>query len=179
MIADDEKTPVVIVTGFLGSGKTTLVNRILTEQHNRRFAVIENEFGEINVDNDLLSQKMQTAETIVSLDNGCVCCTVRTDLVQALVDLSEMDPFDAIIVETTGLADPAPVAFSFNNPQVNSRFRIDSILCMVDSKHVIQHLREEKPEDAVNEAVQQVRRPSAVAVVCGNPQVAMCDVAHR
>jgi G3E family GTPase len=156
-VPDDEKTPVTIVTGFLGSGKTTLMNRILKEQHGRRIAVVENEFGEINIDNELLSERVETAERIVSMDNGCVCCTVRGDLVDAMVELAKEDPpFDAVLIETTGLADPAPIAFSFNKPQVSHRFRIDSILCLVDAKHVRQHLHEDRAHDAINEAIHQV-----------------------
>ena len=104
--------PVTILTGFLGAGKTTLLNRILTEEHGQRIAVIENEFGEEGIDNDLL---FQGEEQIVEMNNGCICCTVRGDLVRILGDLSEKREqgqihFERVIIETTGLADPAPVA---------------------------------------------------------------------
>ena len=107
--------PVTILTGFLGAGKTTLLNRILTEEHGQRIAVIENEFGEEGIDNDLL---FQGEEQIVEMNNGCICCTVRGDLVRILGDLSEKREqgkidFERVIIETTGLADPAPVAQTF------------------------------------------------------------------
>eukprot|EP00239_Pterosperma_sp_CCMP1384_P006762 CAMPEP_0197854068 /NCGR_PEP_ID=MMETSP1438-20131217/23982_1 /TAXON_ID=1461541 /ORGANISM="Pterosperma sp., Strain CCMP1384" /LENGTH=442 /DNA_ID=CAMNT_0043468703 /DNA_START=108 /DNA_END=1433 /DNA_ORIENTATION=+ len=153
-----DKLPVTIVTGFLGAGKTTLVNHILQGKHGMRIAIIENEFGAVSIDDDLVSENLKAAESIVSMDNGCVCCTVRGDLVRALVQLAEKkDKFDAIIIETTGLADPAPVAFTFFiNPEVNEHYKIDSILCLADAKHIGEHLAEEKAENAVNEAVQQV-----------------------
>lgn len=153
-----EKTPVTIVTGFLGSGKTTLVNHILKGKHGMRIAVVENEFGAVSIDDALVSENLKSAESIVTMDNGCVCCTVRGDLIRALTELAERVPkFDAVLIETTGLADPAPVAFTFYiNPDINNAFKIDSILCLVDCKHIKQHLDEVKPENAVNEAVQQV-----------------------
>jgi G3E family GTPase len=148
---------VTIVTGFLGAGKTTLVNHILKNQNEMKVAVIENEFGAVNIDENLVGENMKTRENIISMDNGCVCCTVRGDLLQALFDLyNRPGRFDAIIIETTGLADPGPVAFTFNNPDIGDIFRIDSILTLVDAAHVQQHLSEVKGEGAVNEAVQQV-----------------------
>lgn len=149
-----------IITGFLGAGKTTLVNYILrSPDHGLKIAVIENEFGETNIDQDLVQDNIKSKEDIISMDNGCVCCTVRGDLVAALNQLSSRTDkkFDAVIIETTGLADPAPVAFTFMiNPDIADNFRIDSILCLVDCKHIAQHLSEVKPDGAVNEAVQQV-----------------------
>src|ERR1700726_4715134 len=100
--------PVTIVTGFLGSGKTTLLNRILSENHGQRIAVIENEFGEIGIDNDLV---VNADEEIFEMNNGCICCTVRGDLIRILGNLMRRrDGFDHVMVETTGLADPGPVA---------------------------------------------------------------------
>jgi G3E family GTPase len=160
MSAEDaiEKTPVTIVTGFLGAGKTTLVNHILRGQHGLQIAVIENEFGAVSIDDALVSENIKEKEDIISMDNGCVCCTVRGDLVRALLTLKDREKkFDAVIIETTGLADPAPVAFTFFiNPEIAEHYRIDSILCLADAKHVAMHMEEEKPDGAVNEAVQQV-----------------------
>ena len=106
-----EQVPVTVLTGFLGAGKTTLLNRILTEQHGRRYAVIVNEFGEEGIDNDLV---VDADEEVFEMNNGCICCTVRGDLIRILNGLMKRaDQLDAIIVETTGLADPAPVAQTF------------------------------------------------------------------
>merc|ERR1712072_1002622 len=149
--------PVTIITGFLGAGKTTLLNWILSsKEHKKRIAVIENEFGEVSVDDAILLESAQ--EEIVTLDNGCVCCTVRGDLVKALHDLLERrENFDYIIVETTGMADPTPVAITFHlDEKVKSMTTMDSIVTVVDAKYVIQHLREEKPEGVVNDTVVQV-----------------------
>src|ERR671939_54609 len=106
-----EKTPVTILTGFLGSGKTTLLNRILTEQHGERIAVIENEFGEIGIDQALV---INADEEVFEMNNGCICCTVRGDLIRILGNpMKRRDRFDYILVETTGMADPGPVAQTF------------------------------------------------------------------
>merc|ERR1711959_206861 len=137
----EPKLPVTIVTGFLGSGKTTLLNHILTStEHKRRIAGIENEFGEVSVDDGILTTKAQ--EEIVTLDNGCVCCTVRGDLVKTLKDLLQRrENFDYIIVETTGLADPTPVAITFHfNEEIKTKTTMDAIVTVVDAKHVLQHL---------------------------------------
>jgi molybdopterin-guanine dinucleotide biosynthesis protein len=148
-LPDSEKTPVTIVTGFLGSGKTTLINYILTENHGKRIAIIENEFGAIDIDSSLISSnaKLTAKEDVISMDNGCVCCTVRGDLVNAFKSLSaRADKYDAVMIETTGMADPAPVAFTFNTqPEVGARFKIDAILCVVDCKHIQQHLDDVVP----------------------------------
>jgi G3E family GTPase len=129
--------PVTILTGFLGSGKTTLLNRILNDQQGHRIAVIENEFGEAGVDNELLVQDGN--EQIVEMNNGCICCTVRGDLVRILGELAQRHrktPFERVIVETTGLADPAPVAQTFFvEPSVQERYRLDSIVTVVDALH--------------------------------------------
>jgi G3E family GTPase len=147
--ARSEKTPVTIVTGFLGSGKTTLINYILTERHGKKIAIIENEFGAIDIDSSLISSnsKLAAKEDVISMDNGCVCCTVRGDLVNAFKSLSARpEKYDAVMIETTGMADPAPVAFTFNTqPEVGAKYKIDAILCVVDCKHIQQHLDDQVP----------------------------------
>ena len=138
--------PVTILTGFLGSGKTTLLNRILKEQHGHRIAVIENEFGEAGIDNDLLVQDRD--EQIIEMNNGCICCTVRGDLVRILGELHDKRvagtlAFDRVIIETTGLADPAPVAQTFFvDDEIGMRYLLDAIVTMVDAKHAPQQLDE-------------------------------------
>jgi len=146
--------PVTILTGFLGSGKTTLLNRILTEQHGQRVAVIENEFGEAGIDNDLLVQ--EEGEQIVEMNNGCICCTVRGDLVRILGELAERRKsgsakFERVIIETTGLADPAPVAQTFFvDDEISQTYLLDAIVTLVDAKHAAAQL------DAHHEAQEQV-----------------------
>ena len=151
----DSRVPVTVLTGFLGSGKTTLLNRILTEEHGRRIAVIENEFGEIGVDDALV---LDSEEEIFEMNNGCICCTVRGDLIRILGALMRRrDSFDRIIIETTGLADPAPVAQTFFvDEEIGSQLRLDAIITLVDAAHVLTHLDEVKPEGVENEAVEQV-----------------------
>jgi len=136
-----DKIPVTVLTGFLGSGKTTLLNRILTETHGARIAVIENEFGEIGVDQDLV---INADEEIFEMNNGCICCTVRGDLIRILGSLAKRrDRFDRIVLETTGLADPGPVAQTFYvDEEVREHFFIDGIVTLVDAKHIEQHLDE-------------------------------------
>jgi G3E family GTPase len=157
-VADSEKTPVTIITGFLGSGKTTLVNYILKEQNTWKICVVENEFGEVAIDNDLVRENLAAKEDIITLDNGCVCCSVRGDLVRTFAMLaSRRKDFDAIIIETTGLADPSPIIFTFNsNALIQDNYRIDSVVCLVDAKHVGIHLDETRPDGNVNEAEQQI-----------------------
>jgi len=154
----EKATPVTVVTGFLGAGKTTLVNYILNKQTSRRICVIENEYGEIAIDNALVGENLKSDEDIITMDNGCVCCTVRGDLVKALLNLAtRRTDFDAILIETTGIADPSPIIAVFNsNEFIALNYTIDSVLCLVDAKHIIQHLDEVKPDDAINEAQQQV-----------------------
>jgi G3E family GTPase len=136
--------PVTILTGFLGAGKTTLLNRILTEQHGEKIAVIENEFGETGVDNDILVK--DTKEQIVEMNNGCLCCTVRGDLVKILGDLSKKRrqgklKFDRVIIETTGLANPSPVAQTFFiEESVHDQYLLDAIVTVVDAKHAERQL---------------------------------------
>ncbi len=151
----DSRVPVTVLTGFLGSGKTTLLNRILTEEHGRRIAVIENEFGEVGVDDALV---LDSEEEIFEMNNGCICCTVRGDLIRILGTLMRRrESFDRIIVETTGLADPAPVAQTFFvDDEIGSRLRLDAIVTLVDAAHVLRHLDEIKPQGVENEAIEQV-----------------------
>ncbi len=137
---DQNKTiPVTVLTGFLGSGKTTLLNRILTAQHGKRIAVIENEFGEVGIDNELV---VGADEEIFEMNNGCICCTVRGDLIRILGNLMKRkDRLDAVIIETTGLADPAPVAQTFFvDEDMRRAFRLDAIITVVDAKHVWEHI---------------------------------------
>ncbi|MDI9329750.1 MAG: GTP-binding protein [Alphaproteobacteria bacterium] len=138
--------PATILTGFLGSGKTTLLKRVLSEAHGQKIAVIENEFGEENIDNDILVT--ETKEQIIQMSNGCVCCTIREDLRTTLQDLAakkrkgELD-FDRVVIETTGLADPGPVAQTFfMDDEVAESFLLDSILTLVDAKHAAQQLND-------------------------------------
>ncbi len=127
--------PVTVLTGYLGAGKTTLLNRILSEQHGKRIAVVINEFGELGVDNDLV---IDADEEVFEMNNGCICCTVRGDLIRILGGLMKRrDRFDSIIIETTGLADPAPVAQTFFvDEDVRAKTRLDAIVTVVDAKHL-------------------------------------------
>ncbi|HXZ48595.1 MAG TPA: GTP-binding protein [Usitatibacter sp.] len=131
--------PVTILTGFLGAGKTTLLNRILTEKHGERIAVIENEFGEEGVDNEILVE--DGSEQIVEMNNGCLCCTVRGDLVRILGELGGKRrrgelAFDRVIIETTGLANPGPVAQTFfMDEKVHEQYLLDAVVTVVDAKH--------------------------------------------
>jgi G3E family GTPase len=135
----EARVPVTILTGFLGSGKTTLLNRILGEQHGKRIAVIENEFGEVGVDQELV---IGAEEEIFEMNNGCICCTVRGDLIRILGNLMKRrDKFDYILVETTGMADPGPVAQTFFvDDEMQTKLRLDGIVTLVDAKHVWQHI---------------------------------------
>ncbi|MFD0915321.1 CobW family GTP-binding protein [Pseudahrensia aquimaris] len=136
-----DQIPVTVLTGYLGSGKTTLLNRILSEDHGKKFAVIVNEFGEIGIDNDLI---VESDEEIYEMNNGCVCCTVRGDLVRVVQGLMKRKGrFDAILVETTGLADPAPVAQTFfMDEDVRAKAKLDAVVAMVDAKHFAQRLKD-------------------------------------
>ncbi|HEX6707876.1 MAG TPA: GTP-binding protein [Albitalea sp.] len=146
--------PATILTGFLGSGKTTLLKRVLTEAHGQKIAIVENEFGDENIDNDILVQ--DTREQIIQLNNGCVCCTIREDLRTTLSDLAakkrkgELD-FDRVVIETTGLADPGPVAQTFfMDDEIAESYLLDSVLTLVDAKHA------EKQLDDRQEARRQI-----------------------
>ena len=136
-----ETTPVTVLTGYLGAGKTTLLNRILSNDDGRKYAVIVNEFGEIGIDNDLI---VSSDEEIYEMNNGCVCCTVRGDLVRVVRNLlRRKGRFDAIVVETTGLADPAPVAQTFfMDEDVRERARLDAVVALVDARHFAQTLKD-------------------------------------
>ena len=150
---EQDMVPVTILTGFLGSGKTTLLNRILKEDHGRRIAVIENEFGEVGVDNDIIESG---DEQIVEMNNGCICCTVRGDLIRILGTLKEKRDqgalkFDRVVIETTGMADPGPVAQTFfTDEEIGNYYLLDSIITLVDAKHAPKQL------DEFHEAQEQV-----------------------
>jgi len=143
------KTPVTVLTGYLGAGKTTLLNRILTGDHGKKYAVIVNEFGEIGIDNDLV---VGADEEVFEMNNGCVCCTVRGDLIRIVQGLMKRKGgFDGIIIETTGLADPGPVAQTFFvDEDVKAKTRLDSVIALVDAKHILLRLSDSR------EAVEQI-----------------------
>ena len=149
MTEGNKKVPVTVLTGFLGSGKTTLLNHILTKHHGKRIAVIENEFGEIGVDNDLV---IGAEEEIFEMNNGCICCTVRGDLIRILGNLMKRrDKFDYIMIETTGMADPGPVAQTFfMDDEIGDALSLDGVVTLVDAKHVVQHIED---SDEVKEQI--------------------------
>jgi len=154
-MANDARIPVTVLTGFLGSGKTTLLNRVLKENHGMRIAVVENEFGEVGIDDALI---IDSEEEIFEMNNGCICCTVRGDLIRILGTLvKRRDKFDRILIETTGLADPAPVAQTFFvDDDMREHCRLDAIVTLVDARHALEHLNEVKPEGVENESIEQV-----------------------
>ncbi|KAK1364777.1 CobW C-terminal domain-containing protein [Heracleum sosnowskyi] len=163
----DTRVPATIITGFLGSGKTTLLNHILTAQHGKRIAVIENEFGEVDIDSSLVASHSSSNEDILMVNNGCLCCTVRGDLVKMLLELvkTRRDKFDHIVIETTGLAKPGPVIETFCTDELVSRHvKLDGVVTLVDSKHVLQHLNEVKPRFVVNEAEEQIAYADRIIV---------------
>src|SRR5437764_8667344 len=139
--AQAEKLPVTVLTGYLGAGKTTLLNRILSEPHGKKYAVIVNEFGEIGIDNDLV---VGADEEVFEMNNGCICCTVRGDLIRIIQGLMRRKgKFDAIIVETTGLADPAPVAQTFFvDDAVGRKAKLDAVVTVADARWLKDRLRD-------------------------------------
>ncbi|MGY3484361.1 G3E family GTPase [Bradyrhizobium sp. USDA 4011] len=153
----DVQTPVTVLTGYLGSGKTTLLNRILTETHGKRYAVIVNEFGEVGIDNDLI---VNADEEIFEMNNGCICCTVRGDLIRIIEGLMKRKgKFDGIIVETTGLADPAPVAQTFIvDEEVRKRTKLDAIVTVIDAKHLLGEI------ESAHEAQEQIAFADVILV---------------
>ncbi len=138
--------PATILTGFLGSGKTTLLKRVLTEAHGQKIAVIENEFGEENIDNDILVADSE--EQIIQMSNGCICCTIREDLRATLADLAAKKrsgalDFERVVIETTGVADPGPVAQTFfMDDEIAEAYLLDAIVTLVDAKHAAQQLND-------------------------------------
>ena len=156
VVGKKKKTSCTILTGFLGSGKTTLLNHILSsKQHGLKIAVIENEYGEVGIDDALVN--IETEEEIFEMNNGCICCTVRGDLMRILNKLADRDDIDHVIIETTGLADPAPVAQTFFvDDTIKEHYELDAIITVVDTKHVLQHLLEVKPDGVENETVEQI-----------------------
>ncbi|NJN62656.1 MAG: GTP-binding protein [Coleofasciculaceae cyanobacterium RL_1_1] len=138
-VTTERKTvPVTVLTGYLGSGKTTLLNRILTDEHGQKIAVIMNEFGAVGIDNQLV---IDVDEEIFEMNNGCICCTVRGDLIRIISNLMKRrDKFDHLIIETTGLADPAPVIQTFFvDDEVRTQVRLDAVITVVDARHIWQH----------------------------------------
>ncbi|PSR96020.1 COBW domain-containing protein [Actinidia chinensis var. chinensis] len=177
-IPADDRIPATIITGFLGSGKTTLLNHILTADHGKRIAVIENEYGEVDIDGSLVAAKAAGAEDIVMLNNGCLCCTVRGDLVRMIAELvsKKKGRFDHIVIETTGLANPAPIIQTFYaEDQVFNEVKLDGVVTLVDAKHAGFHLDDVKPKGVVNEAVEQIAYADRIIVnktdLVGDPQV--------
>ncbi|CAN8240536.1 unnamed protein product [Cochlearia groenlandica] len=179
-IPADNRIPATIITGFLGSGKTTLLNHILTRDHGKRIAVIENEFGEVDIDGSLVASKSMGAEDIVMLNNGCLCCTVRGDLVRMISELviKKKGKFDHIVIETTGLANPAPIIQTFYaEDEIFNHVKLDGVVTLVDAKHAPLHLDEVKPVGVVNEAIEQIAYADRIIVnktdLIGEPELGL------
>ena len=174
-----QKVPVTILTGFLGSGKTTLLNRILSEEHGKRIAVIENEYGEVGIDQALV---INADEEIFEMSNGCICCTVRGDLIRVLGNLMKRrDKFDYVLVETTGLADPGPVAQTFfMDDEIASEFSLDGIVTLVDAHHINQQLgrSQESTEQIAFASVIMLTKVDAIPKASVDTQVRFLKQLH-
>mmetsp|Transcript_116771 Transcript_116771/g.227069 ORF Transcript_116771/g.227069 Transcript_116771/m.227069 type:complete len:438 (-) Transcript_116771:175-1488(-) len=163
------KLPVTVLTGYLGAGKTTLLNYLLREQGDKKLAVIENEIGEVSIDDALVEQKHQDmAEDLILLDNGCICCTIRQDLMTTLLNISAKynsgHHLDGVLIELTGMADPAPVVQTFFvNAEVRQAFSVDNVVALVDAKHALDKLDESKGD------------PEGKGTACA--QIAFCSTA--
>lgn len=146
--AQNKRIPVTLLTGFLGAGKTTLLSRILKESHGKRVAVIENEFGEVSIDDSLLAD---TNQEVIKMSNGCLCCTTSGDLVKALIGLAERrDEFDYVVIETTGVANPAPVVQTFLlNEEIAESFELDAVVTLVDAKHIGLHISSKECKEQI------------------------------
>ena len=143
-----DKVPVTVLTGYLGAGKTTLLNRILTHEHGKKVAVIVNEFGEVGIDNQLI---IDADEEIFEMNNGCICCTVRGDLIRILGNLMKRrNKFDHLVIETTGLADPAPVIQTFFvDEDMREKLDLDAVVTLVDAKHIWQHWDADEAQEQI------------------------------
>ena len=155
-----DKLAITLITGFLGSGKTTLMNRILSENHGKKFAVIENEFGEVGIDDELIKQKVQLEGVdeenfCMELNNGCICCTVRADIskiIRQFIEKHKVTPLDGVLIETTGVADPAPVIQTlFADASISGEIFLDGVLTVVDAKHIESHVDLKGGSEAVNQ----------------------------